>query len=341
VGVLASLLLAVGIADFESLPAQAASNGSWSVYPTTLPGYWPRVVFSPSLVPGKTVTDSVTVANLSASPLSFDLYAADAFNTPGGGLSLRRKVDPVEGIGAWIHLAHSSVLVPAHKSVAIPFVIVVPSDATPGDHVGGIVAVETTGTAASAGSVPVTVIQAVGVRVYGRVSGAVVTRLEVTPPKIALKRTIPSLFGISTTAVATIRVINGGNVVLTPVAHLKVTDSFGLVDTRSIALGPLLPGESVTRRFTVPARGGHLEARVSATATGAHSTAVSSLWVVPWGLLVAVVVLLVLAVLTLAWWRRRRRRRRNSAAIQNEDPDIDLSVSDGEDGGPLAVHQQS
>jgi len=267
-------------------------------------------VFSPSLVPGKTVTDSVTVANLSAAPLSFDLYAADAFNTPGGGLSLRRQVDPVEGIGAWIRLAHSVVIVPAHESVAVPFVIVVPTGATPGDHVGGIVAAETTGTAASAGSVPITVVQAVGVRVYGRVSGPVVTRLGVQPPQIAVNRTIPSLFGVSTTAVATVRVINGGNVVLTPVAQLKVTDSFGAVDSRSIALGPLLPGESVTRRLTVPVQAGHLQARVSATALRVHSTAVSSLWILPWGLLVVVVLVLILAVLTLVRWRHRRRRRR-------------------------------
>ena len=313
----------MGISIFLSLPAQAASNGSWSVYPTTLPGYWPRVVFSPSLVPGKTVTDSVTVANLSASPLSFDLYAADAFNTPGGGLSLRRQLDPVEGIGAWIHLAHSSALVPAHESVAIPFVIVVPTVATPGDHVGGIVAAETTGTASSAGSVPITVIQAVGVRVYGRVSGPVVTRLGVPPPQIVVHRTIQSLFGVSTTGVVTVRVTNRGNVVLTPVAHLMVTDGFGTVDAQSIALGPLLPAESVTRRFTVPVRAGHVEARVSAVATGAHNTDVNSLWVLPWGLLVVVVVLLALAVLTLT--RRRRRRRRRAASKKTIDAVCDAS----------------
>ena len=106
------LALAAVLGLLAVAPAGAASNGSWSVYPTGTPGTTPRVVFSPQLVPGKTVGDSVTVSNLSASPLSFELFAADAFNTPGGGLSLRRKVDPVEGIGAWIHLAHSAVHVP-------------------------------------------------------------------------------------------------------------------------------------------------------------------------------------------------------------------------------------
>ena len=242
------------------------------MYPTTLPGYWPRVVFSPSLVAGKTVTDSVTVSNVSDSALSFDLYSADAFNTPGGGLSLRRRVDPVEGIGAWIRLAHSGVVVPAHEKVAIPFVIAVPTDATPGDHVGGIVAAETTSTASSAGSVPITVIQAVGVRVYGRVTGPMVARLGVRPPHLAVHRSVSSLFGGTTDAVVRVSVVNRGNVVVTPTAHLEVTDTFGAPATRTFAIGPLLPGEAVMRHAKVRVRGlGDLRATVNVTASGVHA----------------------------------------------------------------------
>jgi len=305
---LAALLVTAGLSVFLTVPAEAASNGSWSVYPTTPPSAAPRVVFSLQLTPGKSVADSVTVTNISASPLAFDLYAADAFNTPGGGLSLRRQVDPVEGIGSWVRLAHSAVTVLAHQSVSIPFVIVVPPNASPGDHVGGIVAEETTQTPDSEGSVPIQVVQAVGVRVFGRVVGALVPRLAVQPPQVAVHRTTPSLFGASTTAVATVRVINRGNVVLTPVAHLRVTDSFGTVITRSIPLGPLLPGAAVTRRSTVPVEAGHVDARVSVAASGVGVTAVSSVWVVPWGLFVTVIVVLVAAVFMLLRWHRRRRR---------------------------------
>ncbi len=308
-GALATLVLAAGLAVPPAAPAGAASNGTWSVYPTTLPGGTPRVVFSPQLTPGETVDDSVTVSNISASPLSFDLYAADAFNTPGGGLSLRRRIDPIEGIGAWIRLAHSSVIVPSHASVAIPFVIVVPSDATPGDHVGGIVAEETTGTPSSIGSVPINVVQAVGVRVLGRVRGPLVARVAVRSPDVAIKRSMASLFGASTDAVVTVRVENRGNVVLTPVAHLKITGTFGTAATRTITLGPLLPREAVTRRYTVSVRPiGSLEAQVSVAATGTHSSAATSQWAVPWGLVAIVFLILVLAVLTLVRWRRRRRQ---------------------------------
>jgi len=303
------LALAVGLGLPAAGQAGAASNGSWSVYPTTPAGGTPRVVFSPKLVPGQTTQDSVTVSNLSAGPLTFELFAADAFNTPGGGLSLRRKVDPVEGIGAWIHLAHSAVLVPSHASAAIPFVVVVPTNATPGDHVGGIVAEETTGTPSSRGSVPVNVVQAVGVRVYGRVSGPLVHRLAVAKPHVAVQRTTGALFGAGTSAVVTVQVANRGNVVLTPVAHLKVTSTFGTSTTRTFSTGPLLPGEAVARRFTVPVRTtGGLQTQFSAAASGAHASATTSQFNLPWGLIILVVVLVVGLVLTLVLRRHRRRR---------------------------------
>ena len=167
-------------------PSGAASNGLWSVYPTTVAGQAPRVFVQPELIPGKKYADSITVANQTAAPLSFNLYGADAFNTPGGGLSLRRRSDPQVGIGAWIKLPSPTLSVPAHGQAVVPFSIDTPAGATPGDHVGGIVAEETQGTTAKQGSIPVTVIQAVAVRVYGRVKGPLKPELSVSQMKLAV-----------------------------------------------------------------------------------------------------------------------------------------------------------
>jgi hypothetical protein len=292
----------------EAAPADAASNGTWSIYPTTSPGTRAQVVFSPVLTPGGTVAASVTISNLSSSSLSFDLYSADAFNTPGGGLSLRRRVDPVEGMGAWIRLAHSAAAVPAHGSVAIPFVIAVPSSATPGDHVGGIVAEQTTGTPSSKGSVPINVIQAVGVRVYGRVKGPLVRRLTVRPPTLSVNTSASGLFLGTSGAAITIHVTNSGNVVLTPIAHLRVTSTFGSSFSRTFGLGPLLPGESVTVRRNVSIRSaGNLLAQVRVVADGAGSTAQTSQWILPWGALVLMVLVAGGLMLVLLFGARRLR----------------------------------
>ena len=74
-------------------------------------------------------------------------------------------------------------------------------------------------------------------------------------------------------------------------------------------MGPLLPGESVTRHYTVSVRAvGEVQAQVSVAAKGTHSSAATSQWAVPWGLVAMVVVILALVVLTLVRWRRRRHR---------------------------------
>ena len=159
---LAALSLGTALSFPCSRPASAASNGLWSVFPTTLPGQAPREFFNPVLQAGKTYADAVTVANYTAAPLTFNLYAADAFNTSDGGLSLRRRTDVQTDMGKWISLPYHMLAVPARSALIVPFAIVPPRDASPGDHVGGIVAEQTQGTQSHAGSVPITVVQAVG-----------------------------------------------------------------------------------------------------------------------------------------------------------------------------------
>ncbi len=162
---LAVLTLGSTVSALAAQPASAASNGLWSVFPTTLHGQAPRAFVRPMLTPGKGYEDSVTVANYTSAPLTFNLYSADAINTRGGGLSLKRRTDLQTDIGKWIRLPYQRLTVPAHGASIVPFIVEAPINATPGDHVGGIVAEDTQGTTTKSGSVPVTVIEAVGVRV--------------------------------------------------------------------------------------------------------------------------------------------------------------------------------
>ena len=92
------------------------------------------------------------------------------------------------------------------------------------------------------------------------------------PPDVAIRKSIAALFGASTDAVVTVRVENHGNVVLTPVAHVELTGAFGTGANRTFSVGPLLPGESVTRHYTVSVRAvGEVQAQVSVAAKGTHS----------------------------------------------------------------------
>lgn len=326
-------MLGLGAVGSISLNADAASNGSLSVYPTIHAGQGARVVFNLQLTPGKTFADSVTVANLSPMPQSYNLYAGDALNTAGGGLTLTRRVDPVQGIGSWIRLSHSAISVPAHGQSMVPFVIVVPADATPGDHLGGIVAEQPSGTPASAGSVPISVVQAVGVRVYSRVKGPLTPRLHVSPPQLALGASASSPFGGSVKTVVSFRVTNDGNVVLNPHARLTISGTFGATRSHIFDLGPILPGQSVIERHSITVSAvGQVRTGVTVAADGTAANSSTTNWVIPWALVGIAILLLALALVIAVMTKRRRRASAQKRMADRGDSTMLLSDDQGSRG---------
>jgi hypothetical protein len=314
-----ALILGTALSLPPASPASPASNGLWSVFPTTPPGEAPREFFHPVLTPGKVYADSVTVANYTTAPLTFHLYGADAINARGGGLSVRRRTDVQTDIGKWIRLPYPELTVPARSATVVPFSILPPPQASPGDHVGGIVAEQTKGVTSRAGSVPITVLQAVGVRVYGRVVGPLNPRLAVRHTSLSLGNSVATQFGGSVDARVGFRVSNPGNTVLSPVATIELTTPFGTAARRTLTIGQLLPGNSLAYALAFPrvTPYGHLTARVTVSAPHAAATATAMAWAVPWALLMVVLIVVVLAVVLLV---RRRRRRRGAATADPEQP---------------------
>jgi len=317
-----ALILGTALSLPPASPASPASNGLWSVFPTTTPGQAPREFFHPALMPGKVYADSVTVANYTTAPLTFHLYGADAFNARGGGLSVRRRTDVQTDIGKWIRLPFPELTVPARSATVVPFSILPPPQASPGDHVGGIVAEQTQGVTSRAGSVPITVLQAVGVRVYGRVVGPLHPRSAVRHMSLSLGNSVASQFGGSVDAHVRFTVANPGNTVLSPVATVELTTPFGTAARRALTIGQLLPGNSLAYALDFPgvSANTHLRATVTVTASRATASATATAWALPWALLGAVLLVVVLAIALLV---RRRRRRRGAATAdpeQESDP---------------------
>jgi hypothetical protein len=311
------LTLVVSGALFAAGPftsARAASNGMWSVFPTTLRGQLPREVFQPVLTPGKQYTDSVTVANYTTTPLTFHLYGADAFNTPGGGLSLRPRTVPSVDIGSWIKVVYPELTVPARSFSAVPFTILPPPQATPGDHVGGIVAEQVKGKTAKTGSVPITIVLAVGVRVYGRVVGPLNPGLAIRHMTLDVHDTVASELGGGVGARVRFTVLNDGNTVLSPSAQVELTNPFGTAGRRAFSINQLLPGNSLSYSLNFPGVSAYGRLRAEVRILGAQTDAMASAtaWAVPWALLAVIIV--VVLVLLIVWVLRRRRRRRRTAS---------------------------
>ncbi|MFJ8583886.1 DUF916 domain-containing protein [Streptomyces sp. NPDC093595] len=301
------LLLAALLALLPATPARAAENGEWAVYL--------------SAGPGTTLTDRVTVANKTAAPLTFRLYAADAYNTErDGGFAVRSPDEPRRGVGAWAVPDRERVTVPAHGEVTVPYTLTVPPDAEPGDHAGALVALdERVERATARGGAAVGVRRAVGARIHLRVTGPTVPALAVED--VTWSADAPLVPGTGeSTALISYTLHNTGNVTLSPRAALRAEGLFGrTLLTRELRGVPseLLPRQRI--RLTARWAGAPLlewgEVTVTATARDVRASGGASFLALPW-----LVVLVAAAVLMAAAGALLRLRYVRRLAIGENGP---------------------
>ncbi|MFC3494708.1 WxL protein peptidoglycan domain-containing protein [Glycomyces rhizosphaerae] len=165
---LAVLLTAAPAAAQTEDPAQEAP-ATWGVNPSGQDGPDGRAAFDLALDPGETVIDFVGVSNFSTEPITLRLYASDAYTTDTGAFDLLPADQEPVDVGSWIGFNEQTLTVPSETRLDVPFALTVPADATPGDHVGGIVAAVTEAT--DANGTEMLVERRVGARVHLRVSG--------------------------------------------------------------------------------------------------------------------------------------------------------------------------
>ncbi|MDP9792677.1 hypothetical protein J2S43_001189 [Catenuloplanes nepalensis] len=303
------------------MPAPAPSAPAaitWSVAPSGPAGPDGRPALDYKLDPGATLTDHVVVANHSRQTLTLRLYASDALTTAEGGFDLLPADRAPVDAGAWIVPERDTIVLPSTSRVVVPVTVAVPANATPGDHVGGIVASLTARTTGPDGS-EVSVDHRVGTRVHLRVTGALRPELSVRAPRITRHTSWNPLRLPTLTAAYT--VANTGNVRLAGAPSIRTPGkAFDLPD-----LPQILPGREMRATATtggvwplfrvpvelavqpVPMDGQPLD---PAPATAVARTTV---WLVPWSQLAALGALLPLVAAGLLL--RRRRRLRTAAAL--------------------------
>ena len=310
-------------------PGQPALSGpapgqvSWSVEPASATTPDSRTVYDyKNIEPGSTIFDHVAVFNRSNQAVAFSIYATDATGTStSGALTLLPANARAKDIGAWTtfpgHGGQLSIIIPGGKGIIEPFTITVPRRATPGDHVGGMIAAVGVPHRATNGQV-VTLYERIAVPIELRVTGKLVAALTVESVSVGFHNPF-SPFGGGSAHVA-YSVVNTGNVLLTGTQVVTVTGPFGAKSTiRMHALPTVLPGDSV--QYTASSGGlypaGSISAHVTVTprwpagATPlpvalASASASGSAFAVPWALLV---LLIVLAGGGYGWRRASRGRR--------------------------------
>lgn len=163
-------LLAAGPAVAQEEPVADPAPATWGVNPSSQDGPDGRAAFDYALDPGETVIDFVGVSNFSTEPITLQLYASDAYTTETGAFDLLPSDQEPVDVGSWIGFNEQTLTIAPQTRLDVPFALTVPGDATPGDHVGGIVAAVTE-EATDASGAEVLVERRVGARVHLRVSG--------------------------------------------------------------------------------------------------------------------------------------------------------------------------
>lgn len=273
--------------------------------------------------PGEEFTDGVVLANLGTAPTRFRVYATDAFTSRDGAFTLLPGDRRPRALGAWVRMGTAGVTVPPGGRVELPFRIRVPAEATPGDHVGGVVASVRADARTATGRL-LALDRRIAVRVYLRVRGPVRPALEVS----ALRWSHHPAGVLGGTARVRYRITNVGNVRLGAAVRVQANGLFGagLARAPQVEHAEILPGSSVVAqaRLGGTERAGPVTVRVIAAAVPATpvgvlpepSVAAATRVLVPTGLLLGAAVAIggVVVARSVAAFLRRRAAAPGSAA---------------------------
>ncbi len=303
--------------------ALAADNGQWSVFPVQPRGRQDRVAYFLEVAAGQTYKDAVTIRNKLDRPIFLELRTADAMNAQAGGFAPRRPGEPNTGVGSWVKLPTKSVNIAAKATITIPLIMTVPRNATPGDHVGAILALDPTVRGTAAGGTQIGATYEVGARVYARVAGQLTTQMSIQDVELEVKQKAIFPFFQHGKGVIRYTIVNTGNTRINATEKVEVTGLFG----RSISSFPtrgvpeLLPGGSFVVELAwdgVPALD-QVHIRVDLQAPGASAGGDRTDWVISW-IFLLIVLGLILAFMAYRWWRNRNREEDEPTPLTSGTP---------------------
>jgi dihydroorotate dehydrogenase (fumarate) len=225
-----------------------------------------RTRFEYQLNSGQPARDSIYVVNTGTSSQEVTLYARDAFAGKKGDFLIQDESQQPKDVGAWVRFEGNKKLytftLQPRGYMTIPFDVLTPSDATPGDHVGAIVA-----SAITKGST-VNIVRRVAVRLYARLSGQLKARLDLA--NVKAETYVNPFNPFASNQVVSYDITNVGNVELAADVAVTTTGPLGLFGgpTDSLRITNLLPGSTRHVSQTVSGAGQLVLSTTSVVYTG-------------------------------------------------------------------------
>jgi hypothetical protein len=287
-----------------------------------------RPYFTYDASPGGYLVDHIAVINFATHAQTLNVYAVDATSGTNGYFTYAPKAAPRRQVGTWLTVRTKSpgqVTIGPRATVILPVYLRVPTNASPGDHGGGVI-VSLTSLVKGKHNALVKFEQRVATRVIIRVSGPLHPQLSIEN----LHASYSGQFNPFASGVVTVRytVRNTGNALLGATQLVSVHGLFGssaqAKDLPGVPL--LLPGGA----YNVSTRLPGVPPEITITAKvqlsphglrgdinpGLHATTASvTLWAIPW-ILVAVVIVVLLIIAAMIWRRIRRSPRRNRDTVK-------------------------
>ena len=250
---LAALLGASLLAGPRSAAAQTPAAATFGMKPE--PQADPAVTASNYFIfkanPGDAVAGKVRITNPTKHAVTVELDGVDAFTAVNGGSAFTLNDAPPTAVGAWIAVKKTKLTVTPGKDQLVSFTVAVPKNATPGQHLAGLSAIETTPasatpTARAAGqagaSVDVRTRYVIAVEID--VPGAWSASLRITGATL-LSQPSGRFLGLALT--------NDGAAFLHPTGSVTVTDASGAaVLAQSIAMGTFVTNTSIVYPIAWP-----------------------------------------------------------------------------------------
>lgn len=275
-----------------------------------------RPNFTYQVQPGAVIEDTVVLFNLGNVPMQFQVYATDAFNNADGQFDLLPADDVPVDAGSWVQLVQETIILEPGKQATIPFTLTVPLDATPGDHVGAIVAGSISVADSGSGQL-VEVERRTGTRLYVQVDGELTADLAISSLSTDYAHSANPFGGSAEVSFA---VENRGNVRLGGTPVISVGGPLGIMkqEIRLDPISELLPGQTIDLTASldgVPALFlNSTEVRIdideASARGGAQDVTASANSFTP-----PITILLLLALVLLALLARRSFKRRKLAAL--------------------------
>ncbi len=168
---------------------------------------------------GRVIEDAVVVRNSGAAAGTVRLFAVDAVTGQNTGATFPSDTDPRRDVGNWLQISRTELTLQPDEEQTVAFTVTVPADASVGEHLGGLVALDTVIKQGAPGTLRIDTQTRMVTAVQVNLPGPTIERLTVGGVSVG---------GPAGKQLLLLDLRNDGNTMVKPVGTLIVSDAAGV-----------------------------------------------------------------------------------------------------------------